>query len=697
MWTHYRRAVLHAARHGFKLGRPLQNPEALLRVAVAVVVATVVSYFLNNPMVTIGAWFTGMGSLVPRRRNRVAISAVSTLLLCVAGPLVGVHLHGTPWLLYVLAFLGTFVGGMLLTLGIGPGMRVIIMMIMMVAFADISPDISTGLSEVKWLAVGGGIGFVCHLIPPYGPRFEGQRDAVAALYDALAADARAYADGGAPGQPWPQPTLTARQALTVLPQRSRAAAAPLFALVGEAERIVRYLRALEAPTGLDPDTRKARCAAVADVLSEIASAVRTGRTVAATTDERARRRLEPRPGEPPARTLRGLVESLTEAERIASLSDSGDAGASWQHTELAKQHAQSGFLARGLRQLRAELAWESPAFRHALRLAVAATLAEAVGRASGDWGGIGVAHHAVWAFLTAAVVLVPTFEHTIGRGISRSAGAVVGGFLGWGLTMLPDDRLLHSVIVVLLIFGYLAFRSMGQPPTIICITAVVAYIGGEGASAWSRTVDTLIGASIAMIVYVLWPTWHSKRLPRLLGDWTRIEGRYLGTLAAAWADPAGADRAALDRMGHEARVARRHFQEAAAEATSEPVHHRARWSGPELETLSRSTRELAKGSALLAAHAPGPRQPGVPSAARYADSLQEELSELAEAAETGRMPAPGLTAELHDLLSVELADTTPSGMYEREVFAHVTHAVEDLASAISDQRVTGRHRAVGVG
>ncbi|MEU6575251.1 hypothetical protein [Streptomyces sp. NPDC046805] len=58
------------------------------------------------------------------------------------------------------------------------------------------------------------------------------------------------------------------------------------------------------------------------------------------------------------------------------------------------------------------------------------------------------------------------------------------------------------------------------------------------------------------------------------------------------------------------------------------------------------------------------------------------MSELAAAAETGRMPEVGLTAELHALLSVELADTAPSRAYDREAFAHVTHTVEGLASAI---------------
>ncbi|WP_018549520.1 hypothetical protein [Streptomyces sp. LaPpAH-108] len=108
---------------------------------------------------------------------------------------------------------------------------------------------STGLTMVKWLALGCAVGWVCQLLPPYDPRFAHQRKAVAALYDALAAEVRASVDGGSSTHPWPGPLLAARQALSVLPQFSRLAASPLFGLVGEAQRIAQHLRALGAWPG----------------------------------------------------------------------------------------------------------------------------------------------------------------------------------------------------------------------------------------------------------------------------------------------------------------------------------------------------------------------------------------------------------------------------------------------------------------
>ncbi|MGW4563799.1 FUSC family protein [Streptomyces sp. NPDC004561] len=683
MVTHYGRAVLHAARHGFRVERPLQNPQALLRVAVGIVLGTVLGYVLNQQMLCVGAWLAGLGSMIPHQRHRLGVSAASAVLLCIVGPAVGVYVHGMSWLLYLLAFLGVFAGGMLMMFGIGLGMRAIIMTILMVALADLAPDVSTGLTVVKWLALGGAIGWICQLLPPYGPRFATQRKAVAALYDALAADVRASVEDGTADQPWPGPLLAARQALTVLPQFSRAAAAPLFGLVGEAERIARNVRALQAAEGPVPETCRARSAAVAGVLSDVASTVRSGRPVAVTADWSSRQLLQQtRSGEAHENILRDLVDALTEAGRLAGIPDARKSDDSWQHTELALLHSQPGLVARGLRRLREELTWSSPVFQHALRLAVAATIAETVGRATGDWGGLGEPGHAFWLFLTAAIVLFPTFEHTFSRGISRSTGAIAGGLIGWALTLLPDARVLHYLVLIVLLLLYLTFRSTGQPLMIMWITAWVSYLGAGGSSAWTRTADTVIGSAIAMAVYMLWPTWQSKSLPRLLANWIRVEGQRLSALAGAWADPSTADPIALDRMGHEARAARHKFDEAATHATSEPVHHLARWQGPELRLLARSVHEVAKGSALLTAHLPGPQMPGVPCAARYAEPLHHVMSELAKAAETGAQPDPRLTARLHDAFGAELADTAWLRQPGQDVFGRVTHCVEDLATAM---------------
>ncbi|MEU1200233.1 FUSC family protein [Streptomyces sp. NPDC005813] len=693
MVTHYGRAVLRAARHGFRWERPLRDPQALLRAAAGIVLGTVIGYALDQQLLCVGAWLAGLCALIPHQRHRLGVSAASTALLAVVGPTVGILVHDVAWLLYVLAFLGVFTGGMLMMFGVGLGMRAIIMTILMVALADLSPDVSTGFTMLKWLALGGALGWVCQGLPPYDPRFAGRRRAVAALYDALAATARAYAEGttSAP-RVWPGPLLAARQALTGLPRFSRVTAAPLFGLVGEAERIARYLRAIEVSTDATADVHRARLSPAARVLTSVASAVRSGRPPASASQGSSTIVVQAHPACP--RTdllLRRLSDSLTETQRLVGVQGRGPSDGFWRHTELPLLYTESGFASRGLVRLRAELTWRSPALRHALRLATASTFAEAVGRAIGDWGGLGETDHAFWLFLTTAIVLFPSFGHTFSRGISRSTGAIAGGLIGWALTLLPDDRALHYFVLIVLLSLYLVFRSTGQPLMIMWITAWVSYLGAGGSSAWTRTADTLIGSAIAMIAYMVSPTWHSNALPRLLGRWIHLEGRRLSTLANFWGDPATADRITLDRMGQEARTARHEFVDAAAHAEFEP-HHLGRWNGPELRSLCEAVHAVAKGAALLTAHLPGPEMPSVPGAARFAESLLRLTSALADAAKTGSRPDSALTTRLRDAFSNTPAGSTSSGQSGHSVledFERVTRSLENLAAAIDTRIASG--------
>src|SRR5207302_4922337 len=76
--------------------------------------------------------------------------------------------------------------------------------------------------------------------------------------------------------------------------------------------------------------------------------------------------------------------------------------------------------------LRANLTLESPAFRHALRLAVCVAAADLLARGLG-W------RRAYWAPMTVALVLKPDFTTTFTRGVLRLAGTFVG--LAWATAL----------------------------------------------------------------------------------------------------------------------------------------------------------------------------------------------------------------------------------------------------------------------
>src|SRR5262249_43384122 len=126
-----------------------------------------------------------------------------------------------------------------------------------------------------WIAAGTGIVVVVQLIPPYRPWYGAQRHALAALYQSLAKTS-VTADSAAMGPS--APFTAARQALDLLPQFSRPAAAALFGLLGEAELIRRALETvrLTTPEAAAAGNQEA-LAAAAQVLGDISRTVASGR------------------------------------------------------------------------------------------------------------------------------------------------------------------------------------------------------------------------------------------------------------------------------------------------------------------------------------------------------------------------------------------------------------------------------------
>ena len=67
--------------------------------------------------------------------------------------------------------------------------------------------------------------------------------------------------------------------------------------------------------------------------------------------------------------------------------------------------------------------------RHALRLAVVASIGEVVAQASG-------LPHGYWIVLTILIVLRPDYASTIYRGVQRACGTVIGAGLGLATALL---------------------------------------------------------------------------------------------------------------------------------------------------------------------------------------------------------------------------------------------------------------------
>jgi uncharacterized membrane protein YccC len=161
--------------------------------------------------------------------------------------------------------------------------------------------------------------------------------------------------------------------------------------------------------------------------------------------------------------------------------------------------------------LRANLHFQSPAFRHAVRLATCVALGDAIGRGI-SW------ERSYWLPMTVAVLLKPDFSTTFSRGLLR----LVGTFTGLILATLLYHVFPQSPLTQLILVGIFTFvlRSVGPANYGVFSLAVsgliVFLIAATGISpgevVTERGLNTAAGGIFALIAYALWPTWERKQV-----------------------------------------------------------------------------------------------------------------------------------------------------------------------------------------
>ena len=697
-------SLVTLGREGLRVQRAFAAPGAIVRAVLAVLLATLLGLLLNDPvagtMASIGALICGMATLQNSLRHRV-VNALAMAAALSAMALLGALVHGITWLFLLLLAVVAFAAGVWWTLGVAPGIRASLTVIGLMITNHLSPDLHAGLVMAGWIATGTGLVVAMQLLPPYGPRFAGQRRTLAALYRSLSA----AADATAPGAPGANPAASsapfteARQALDLLPQFSRPAAAALFGLLGEAERIRRALQTVQVavPSAAAAGDREGLTAA-ARVLDAVARTVETGRQHVAPTAVWTR--LESWAVASAERSPHDLAARLRQVERLARRSTEGRLGDVLEpHTEVPGLYAGTPTVARTARRMRAQVHPQGPIFRHAVRLAVGVVIGEVIGRSIGGWGGLGIPAHGFWVALTTMLVLFPDYGQTIVRGWGRAAGAVLGGLLGWVLSLphwSPTGLAVASV--VLAAASFLTVRTgqlMLNVWMVSYIVLLIHHIGGlPGPTAWTRAADTAVGAALAVLIFLVWPTWSTRRLPGLLAEWLRLQDRLLPELLTGYADVSAADPVAIDELRARSRQAREHLEVAVQQSHAEPAHHLGPWSRQQLEEIRTQVSTLAGCATLLREHLPRTPQDTVPELTEMADPLHEHLAALARAAAGAEAVAPGaLRSVVDDFVArsgpvAAAADGTGSAAVRRAVALTTTivDAVEDLTAVIAARR-----------
>ncbi|MCW2567553.1 MAG: hypothetical protein JWN54_1650, partial [Mycobacterium sp.] len=333
--------------------------------------------------------------------------------------------------------------------------------------------------------------------------------------------------------------------------------------------------------------------------------------------------------------------------------------------------------------LRANLTPHSAVFRHAIRLSGALMVATVVSH-------VLPVERGYWLPLTVLVVLQPDFGATFTRGVARVAGTVLGVAVVTALlaALQPGPALL-VVLTVLLGFAAMALFRVSFAAFSACVTAVItvllAFAGLPGFSTVvDRLIDTVAGGAIAMLAYLVWPTWEAVRLRRSLALLLEAQGRYGAAVLRAYADPEARDVEALRRARLEARLARTNAEASVNRAFAEPRPHRRVDPEVALGTVA-AVRRYALAVLALHGHLPTASPVVTGRLDGLADAMEATLTGLAAAlrdgaAYDGRPPL----RELHrELVTATGGDGTTVLATETDT---VVDAVDSVAELLSPNR-----------
>jgi uncharacterized membrane protein YccC len=550
--------------------------------------------------------------------------------------------HDLPWLLVPIVFVWGYLAGLLAALG--PTVLVVsLQWPVALLIATALPLGPSAAGERALLVLAGGLWQGLLVVISWAvARGSAERSALAQSFLALS---RYAADLAAGMQEPPPPGTTAgRTALRdPNPLMSGAARMNMLDLTAEADRIQSTLTALAAGRESGEPWRQGRGLLTTSqlVLAEIAAALTARPGQRASHLAAARRELAGAEAEPGTRwewagdaLLGQLRAAVGITERLNEAEPASNAWGKPPPASLARAHDMA-------LTVRASLGTSSETGRHALRLALVAAAAEIIAQGAD-------LPHGYWIVLTVFIVLRPDYSSTVYRGLQRAAGTVAGAGLGILTVMLihVGTTALLCGIAVSLLAAYAVFTVNYLIYAVFLTDFVVVLLALLGLPAVPTAVDRLIGTGIgtglALLAYVLWPTWEGASASEKFAQMFDLQGRYAAALLRAYARPE--DSPGMARLSDLQLAARR--ARIAADASAD------RLAGePDRPPMTAElARELASAAhritlatitlrAALIVHHSGP--PGATDA-----SLQPRLDELAAEVET----ATGLIARtLHTL------------------------------------------------
>lgn len=315
-----------------------------------------------------------------------------------------------------------------------------------------------------------------------------------------------------------------------------------------------------------------------------------------------------------------------------------------------------GFYLREFRDMRGST------LRFALRLMLTGAICHLVGSYLIADIGPGLHFHGFWTVLAGCLMAMPDYHGTSGKAIARTVGSIVGALVGTALSLIPalQQPAPFLTMAALLVLAYLAARTMSQGMLMLVVVAWLAFVLGGEPAAFTRTLDTIVGAVIAAAVFFILPTWNVNIIRDLFQEWCDRGRTVLTTIAAGALSPgplaSQLQGKAFDDLVH----ATRRFARAAEVVPLEPRNEESPWPIERLPLIADSLDRVAV-SFLQLQRSADTRRGGPLADPQLIESFARAFSELgAGCAPHVPEPVPGplqsLGNELRNLELLTLAE-----------------------------------------
>lgn len=326
----------------------------------------------------------------------------------------------------------------------------------------------------------------------------------------------------------------------------------------------------------------------------------------------------------------------------------------------------------GLAAIRANMTFQSPGFRHAIRLTTSMILGELLSH-------LLKIPRPYWLPMTIAVVLKPDYASTVTRSFLRVGGTLIGLVISTFLFhYLPSGPV--SAIVLIFIFTFLIrwAGSSNYGVFAMCVSGfVVVLLALTGVAPkdviWSRGINTLLGGAVALAVYWLWPTSEQLQLREVIARMLEGYRDYLHAVVHRNQAPVE-----VDRIRQQSRVTRANFLAASGRFT---VERRA--NVEDIQVLSAVTvaaNRFAHGSmSLEAANLSALSEEQRKAFLIFSEQVEKTLSLQVEALRGRDIPH----SEFPDIRAAYVALAKTNGSEEPEAYGSIFFEADRMTNSLN--------------